>query len=327
MRIYRASGLGGCMRAQIAEQLDYRAISTDKQMESFGREGQIHEDEVAARLGDVSRRQEEVALTLSPSFDVIGHIDGIRDGYLFEVKSMSKDEYGTWLEKRWDKTGLIQRYKWQTSVYMIALGLPMHFVVKCRDNGKIDESYVYQPFYSRQEILARVLAMETFVRKGELPDECDVVNWPCPFYYLHDEAPETYAEDEELDVFAQMYEDERLAVKVATGRQKEARKALDDSMAGRDKVTTEKVKVTYYQSKRRALDVSKMKEELGEDEVERFMKETISKGLRVTIRDEDKGGKDGEGTGGDGTGEGIDKSADGDAGEISSASRLHGESS
>lgn len=287
------------MKAQIAEQLEYRRIESDKLSVVFA-EGDLHEDAVVEKIGNVTFRQHETHLELTPAFDVVGHIDGIYDGkLLLEVKSMSKDAYTTWLDKGWDTPGLVQKYKWQVSAYMLATNLPCYFIVKCRDSGEIDDTIIPEPFYNRSEILARVLEMEVYVRKGELPDACSVSNFPCPFFYLHDEDLESWVEDETLDMLADMYEVERRAVKVAEGRQKEARKALEAGLAGREKVTTEHSKVTIYQTKRRALDVDKMKAELGEDTVEKYYVEKLGKGLRVTIKDDDESGGDTEGTGTD----------------------------
>lgn len=296
MRVYRASALGSCLRAQVATQLDFRAIEDRSgKMDRMSNEGELHEQDVVRQLtqrgGFVSWRQKEVSLGLSPAFDVVGHIDGIYHAepqsveFVLEVKSMSKDAYDEFLAKHWDTPGLVQRYKWQISAYMLSLNLPCYFAVKNRNDGRLHTEILYTPFYTREEIMARVLRMEAMVRKGELPKECDVHMFPCPFFYLHEVVEADVAGDDIIDGLAEMYEDARLEVKIAETKQKEARKALDTAMGERERVVTEKVKVTYYQRKSNVFNVNKAKEALGEDAVKEFMEDRIYKGLRVTVKE------------------------------------------
>jgi hypothetical protein len=285
------------MKAQIAQHLEYRAVDTSKQMENFANEGELHEDDVVRKLKTVTHRQESVSFGISNAFDIVGHIDGIyyddiRDEqFLLEVKSMSKDVWREFTDKGWDTPGHIQRYKWQISVYMLATKLPCYFVAKNRNDGRLHTEIIREPFYTQSEIILRVVIMERAVRKGELPNECDVNNFPCPYFYLEEVDPVDLAEDEILDALAEMYEEARLDVKIAEGRQKEARKALDAGMGDREKVETEKAKVTYYQRKGKKFDLAKAKEELGEEVVEGLMTPTQYKGLRVTIKEDRESGR------------------------------------
>lgn len=297
MRVYRASGLGGCMKAQIAAHLGFTPLSTEKYMEDWAREGELHENEVVERLGDVTDRQLELTWDVLPSVQLQGHVDGVRHGAVFEVKSMSDDVYKAWLKHKWDAPGMVQKYKWQVSSYMMMLNMPLHFVAKNRNNGKIDEEFLDVPPYSKQAIFARIMEMEKWVRRGELPDECSVRNWPCPFVYLEQQLSLELAEDEILDELAQMYEEANLAVKVAETRKKEARKALDVGLGDREKVVTARSKVTYYEVKGSKVDVDKMEED-GID-VDKYRVQTIRKQLRVTVKhepDRDSAGDDGNGT-------------------------------
>jgi hypothetical protein len=298
-RMYRASALGGCLKAQIAEKLNFTAIDTSGKMERFANEGALHEEDVVRRLAIVEDRQREVTLELMPSVVVVGHLDGIfRAGdvshlqmpRVLEVKSMSDDAFKKWKENGWDTAGLVQKYKWQVSVYMLATGLGLYFVVKNRNTGEWSEVLVDEPFYSKQDILSRVLEIEKWVRRGELPEECDVKNFPCPFYYLEQQESLELAEDEALEVVAIMYEECRKQVKAAELRQKEARRALDTALAGREKVTTAKAKVTYYEVKTKKLAVDKMKDD--GVEVDKYYVEVIGKRLRVTVHEDNDEGRD-----------------------------------
>jgi len=297
MRVYRASGLGGCMKAQIAAHLGFTPLSTDRFMENYAREGQLHEDEIVARFGEVTSRQAEVYRQVTPTVRLEGHVDGIRHEAVFEVKSMGDDTYRRWIKDRWNAGGMLEKYKWQLSAYMEMTGLPAHFVAKNRNDGKVSEAFVDVPFYTWPDIMGRILEMEKWVRRGELPDDCDVNNYPCPFYYLEQQLTMELAEDEVLDELAQMYEEASLGVKVAEARKKEARHALDVGLGTREKVVTAKSRVTYYEVKGSKVDISKMEED-GID-VERYKVPTVRKQLRVTVKHEpdgDSGGDDGDGT-------------------------------
>jgi hypothetical protein len=226
--------------------------------------------------------------------------------YVLEVKSMGQSSYDSFIKTSWDTPGLVQKYKWQVSVYMLALGLPCWFVAKNRNTGEIHTEVIDKPFYTQSEVILRVVMMERVVRKGDLPDTCDERVFPCPFFYLHEVEELIFAEDEILDELAEMYEEARLDVKVAEARQKEARKALDAGMGDREKVETDKVKVTYYQRNGTKFDVKKAKETLGEKVVESLMTPTQYKGMRVTIK-EDRGEVEASEPGGDSEGSGTDK--------------------
>jgi hypothetical protein len=287
VRVYRASGLGGCIKAQVAAQLGFTALDTSKKMENMAREGALHEGAVIASLGTVTDMQQEVTIPILRDVRIVGHIDGMWGGGVLEIKSMGKDAFKAWKEKRWETPGLVQKYKWQVSCYMHALNMPLRFIVKCRDSGEIDERYTDEPFYGMDEIMARVLEIEKWVRRGELPDECSVAQYPCPFYYLEQQKSLEIMEDEVLDDLVQMLEDARVAEKAAKARVKAARDSVEESLGDREKVETEKSKVTRYDTKRKSLDADKMKGD-GID-VDKYYVETLYQNVRVTV----KGGKDG----------------------------------
>jgi hypothetical protein len=297
------------MKAQIAEQLGYTKLKGGGLDENLSHEGNLHEDDLAARYG-LTRRQDEVNLELLPSVIVQGHIDGVQDDtfgddeHLIEIKTMGDSSYKVWLDKGWDSPGLIQKYKWQISVYMLATGLPCKLFVKNRNDGKIDSVVIYEPFYTKEEILARVLEMERYVRGDELPESCDVNNFPCPFYYLEEQLSLEVTEDDAIEELAIAYEEAAKEVRAAEAKKREMRKALDTGLVGRERVVTERVRVVYYEDKRDVIDKTKMKE-AGID-VEEFTKQVISKRLRVTVKEDDERGTNTDESGGNGQGEGTD---------------------
>lgn len=186
--IHRASSLGGCLKSQIATALGMKPIPHDEMSALRMGEGQLHEDDVVARLimdgAAVTRQQEEVTLDT-----VVGHIDGvITDDFiggprLLEIKSMGDGPFKAFQAKGWEAGGLIDKYKWQTSVYMHALGMEMLFVTKNRNSGQITEHGVEMPFYSLDQITERVAYIEDHVARGALPDDC-AHDWFCDHKYL-----------------------------------------------------------------------------------------------------------------------------------------------
>ena len=157
------------------------------------------------------------------------------------------------------------------------------FAVKNRNTGKLDLSTVEEPFYSKDQILARVLEIERWVRLGELPDECDVVQYPCPFYYLHAQTTLELTEDDEIEKLGRAYDEARRDVKAAERRRDEVRKALDVGLAGRDRVQTHDVTVAYNDTSREVVDREAMK---GDGVWEKYVKEEKGKVLQVTVMKE-----------------------------------------
>lgn len=312
MRVYRASGLGGCIKAQVAAQLGFRALDTEKKMENMAREGALHEGAVLRRLEEegyeVQDRQREVWLEVLPSVQILGHLDATTydkdNNYIIEVKSMAPDLFREYKEKSWAMPGFMQKYLWQVSCYMHAMpGYVCMFVVKNRSSGEMRVEPVVEPFYTMDQVMARVLEIEKWVRRGELPDECSVSQWPCPYYYLEQQKTLEIMEDAVLDDLCEMLEEARVAEKAAKERVKVARMTIDESLGERDRVETEKNKVTRYDIKRKMLDVEKMK---GDGvEVDKYYRETLSKGVRVTV----KGGTDENEPGGDTGGTATDREA------------------
>lgn len=285
MRIYRASELGGCIKAQVAKQLGFTPLSTERFMSNLAHEGELHEDDLMKKWGAIDR-QKEVTLDVMPSVQVMGHIDGYKPPWLLEVKTMGDEPFKAFKQDRWDTAGLVQKYKWQISVYMLALSRPCKLLAKNRNTGEVLEVDIEVPFYSNGDILRRVVEMERWVRRGELPPECSVSMFPCPFYYLESQLTMEVTEDTVMDELARMYQEASVAVKAAETRKREARKALDQGLAGRERVVTALSKITYYEVKAEKIDFTKMAED-GID-VNKYKVVNIGKRLRVTVKDEGK---------------------------------------
>lgn len=204
--IHRASALGGCLKGQIAAALGEKPIPIDDVSLTRMGEGQLHEDDVIARLmadgHTVTRQQEEVNLDHlamyeedEPSWRVRGHLDGIVNGDPFtpsgprvlEVKSMSDSAFKAFQAKGWHgdwpEASLPDRYRWQVSVYMLATGLEALLVCKNRNSGEIAQHGIETPYYSLDQITERVAYLEDHIQRGVLPDKCPR-SFFCDYKYL-----------------------------------------------------------------------------------------------------------------------------------------------
>lgn len=222
--IHRASGLGGCLKSQIAAALGMKPIPVDEMSALRMGEGQLHEDDVVARLvmdgATVMRQQEEVAITSDGNYGsvplkaevglstwaVLGHIDGVvitdvGGPRLLEIKSMGDSPWKMFQAKRWDTGGLIDKYKWQASIYMHCLNMEMLFVTKNRNSGQITQHGVEMPFYSLDQIAERVSYIEDHVARHDIQGaRCDSTNtWFCLYRdRICDTTPKTVAPESSL---------------------------------------------------------------------------------------------------------------------------------
>lgn len=267
--IYRASSLGGCSKAIIAARLDYDPMDPPESMGQVFAEGNLHETAVidwlkgrAFRVQDV---QLETVIHCPLNCLIIGHIDGVvewsvRSGAtcraVLEVKSMSDAAFKEFSTKRWATSGLIQKYKWQLSAYMVALGLPGMVVVKNRNNGQHLIVEVPEPFYDSSQLVARVVSLEIQARKG-LPESCDNPSYPCPFYYLHEEkAPELVGSaglasqgqpaSPELGLLVAEYQAAKDGLDVAKDRYEINRRKLAETMSGKGTTLVNGCRVQGY---------------------------------------------------------------------------------
>lgn len=219
------------MKALAAERWGYTKMEggTTQSLPLVFHEGDLHEGDVIERMRKegwkIERQQEEVVLQLSGLVRVVGHIDGVgiaeKDGaggmegvrkgeeMLVEVKSMGKEEWEKWMKMKWETPGLVQKYKWQLSCYMIALGKRGVLAVKNRNSGQISYTLLSEPFYPVTKIRTRLNSIEQS-SADTLPD-CDVVDWWCKYKYLHDEEEVgiEVEEDKKLEKLCRAYDKAR----------------------------------------------------------------------------------------------------------------------
>jgi hypothetical protein len=271
---YRASSLGGCSRMLVAHRLGYTPVGYEGPVNQVMAEGELHERDVVERMEKdgvwlVTCQQQTVSLPITSNVSVVGHIDGIATnretggGFLLEIKSMGKDQYEEWTRLQWETPGLIQRYKWQLSAYMVSLSLPGLLAVKNRNNGTLTLTTIPEPFYSLSALKARIIRLEGFVARGELPP-CDTPVFPCPFVYLHDTDEVELIDDTELDELARAYTEVQRKGSVVDVESKGLRDRIRKGVGERRKVeTVGGTKVTVYEARSPRTVNYKMMEEDG----------------------------------------------------------------
>ncbi len=204
MRVYRASSLGYSLEQLVAPHLGYAPLDPPEFLQNAYDEGNRLEPIVLNYLRslewEITGEQTEVEIQIIPGEVIIqGHIDGIAEECVLEVKTMAHAAYLDWVKNGWDsKSPLIEKYKWQASAYMIATGRE-HIMVAW---DKSDEDSIHiqtqaTPFYPVETLANKVLAAEQHIREGTLPEGC--TDWPCPFFYLHadkEQVPVESADDD-----------------------------------------------------------------------------------------------------------------------------------
>lgn len=141
--IIRMSSSGECPRALSAELQGYTPEPAPPWLQTSANEGKWHEQRAKDILTSegylVGNEQQEIKLEF-PSFNLIGHIDGLiidnKESMLLEIKSMSQFEFDRWMRGKWNE---FPGYAAQVSCYMTALGLSttLYYVVN-RNSGYVD---------------------------------------------------------------------------------------------------------------------------------------------------------------------------------------------
>lgn len=170
--MYRISSLGSCPRVLSAVQLGYEPLPEPEFLKLAAREGGRHEQWVVEDLEEegwqITDRQREVKLPF-PSFELVGHIDGIArrngDHRLLEIKSMSRFRYSSFVSAGFAR---FYNYAVQITAYHQAIDLPLLYVAKDRDSGKRLDLLLDSPPLDWNQVYEAVLGVEVAVRKKQL---------------------------------------------------------------------------------------------------------------------------------------------------------------
>lgn len=300
--IYRASGLGYCMKGLVAARKQMTPLPHSDEVLRWMGEGNIHEDpilmEVEKQGYTVSDQQREVEFEVAPGIVVRGHIDGkaaevTTDEYVVDAKAVSKDRYA--LFERTGLSGFVP-WKWQLSVYMLALDLPGMMAVKDRNSGKVLIRTYHDPPFSSGAIKKRVMMVEAAARRpiAQTPCEPNAMTWNCVWRYLHDDTT-TRADSPDPDLLiilgslCSSYDSERAKEK----RAKDAKDALggrivqvmmQSGVGQKESVDSGEFLASYsYRHKPRRLDEGLIAQRLGEPDLTRYEIRELSDNPSPTI--------------------------------------------
>lgn len=247
--IYRASGLGQCIRGLVAERMGVKPmkITHEPTLRVF-HEGHLHEGAIVTDINtageyyiETQEPQEELEFHVRDNIYIRGHIDG--RGYkvgdpqphVFEGKSMSKDVFANWMSCWRNNQFPVDEfygYAMQITIYMNTLWLPALYVAKDRNSGQMDVRVLDKPPMPMDVIFERIDKIEEWAELDSFPF-CDKPRYPCPFYHIHDETNPNAAEvpeaqDDVLAACCKEYETADNLEKQMAARKKLARDRIED---------------------------------------------------------------------------------------------------
>jgi len=198
--IYRASSLMMCDRVFIALLENYTPAAHPDWFQKVLNEGTRMEPKIISMYEEtfdtsVTGSQLPLEMEIVDGVWIRGHIDGMEQGpngdRLFEAKKIRESMWS-----RFKQAGVeyIAHYPWQVSFYMHAMEVGEAVMVGglySPSKDQIEDLYVHtlaNPPIPMKAIVKRIAYLESLVNGGKRVDDvkCNVRQFPCPFYYLHD---------------------------------------------------------------------------------------------------------------------------------------------
>ena len=245
---YRASALGGCLKSLALARQGYDPMPpTAASLELFagGHEAEKKYLESNRYIQDTQR---VIKLQVAGKLWVVGHIDGTQHDRIIEIKSQSDEEFA---KPSIRDSFLWHKYSYQFSAYMLALDMPLWCIRVRRSDREVNREEFYDPPVDLAAIRTRLFNVERLALKEELAKEqCDVVSYPCPFFYTHEDEARELVDDDAALVLAKEVVRAGKAAKIESEKASVARKALLTWMGDKSKVELgEGWKVTTYETK------------------------------------------------------------------------------
>jgi hypothetical protein len=209
--IYRASDIGGCITRLAAARQGQQETEPKEFVQMVFERGNNTEEKFFADHPDLAHyRQMEVTLDITKKISVVGHIDAHANNALIEVKRQADDAWRKWSWDSWTDDPLWVKYSWQISACMWALGWGKDpFDFQCHmwrvdgDTGEESAEEVKQPFWTKEDITARILEVETLAHEDKLV--CTTPDFFCQYQYLHADDKEI-VDDGELERLVDEYQ-------------------------------------------------------------------------------------------------------------------------
>lgn len=268
--VYRASSLGACDGALVRARLGVTGSSPTDVMQTRFDEGNAYEAEVITRgigvdfvqvtdpdhlalhgrlveHGEVPQIETEIAWS---NKIVRCHPDGIvtqgstLQQYVTEAKFFGADLFYDTIRavERDGMLGLGRTRAWQASVEMLSTGLPLLYIIGLKDVVEVDGERVLRgvgevwttefdtPCYSLKDVKARVLEIEGYVARGEMPP-CPVpFDYPCPYWDSHEAVEKVEIDNEVLAAWVDVWRRAKADYEKATEALDFARGAVLEQM-------------------------------------------------------------------------------------------------
>lgn len=304
--IYRASSLGRCIRGLVASRLGITPIPPSDHMQAIFDAGHRSETMIEDKLREagwleLGRQQEIVFMKwMARGIEIRGHIDAVGTDrntkrWLMEYKSFSVDHYEKFKNREMNLVVDYPAYAYQTSIYGLAMNLPVMFVVgKREEDGTISEvttREVPNPLIGLGGVWDRVDEIERLVKKGEYPACAVKKDYPCPFVHIHDEDDVMEVEDEEFDDWAMKWQVANGLEKIYKAEKDMAKEMLtklcDQHGVTGGKINTTRWEITDVVSSSKRLDRGLLSKAFGD--LSAYEKE--SKSRYVKVKERDDGGK------------------------------------
>jgi hypothetical protein len=235
-RVYRASSLGYSLCPLVASHLGYIPVDPPEFIQNAYDEGHRIEPLAIKKLRErgweIADSQSEVGFTVVEGVGVLGHLDGIGGPLdapmgVVEIKCMADAAWKAFDRHGWDAPGLVQKYKWQQSAYLLGSGLNRHYMVAWnKSTEELRIALTDQPFYSLLDIAQKLQLAEDFIEQGLVPDGC--TDYPCPYFYLHEskDAKEVVEADSELETILAAWHEADKRAKIYEGEKKALREEI-----------------------------------------------------------------------------------------------------
>lgn len=113
---------------------------------------------------------------------------GLKDRFVEEAKFLGPDYFNKYMTQG---ITAIPFYAWQLSVEMAVTGLPAVYYTALKDRkddgtvevGEVEVTWYMEPPFSKKVVMARAAEIAKMVKEGDIA-ECDVRQFPCPFYQI-----------------------------------------------------------------------------------------------------------------------------------------------
>lgn len=190
--VYRASEIGGCARALQYATLQYKAEEITPEVHMIFRDGHIHHHAVRELLGKTGTMS-NIEMTISKQykhkgskFTITGTIDGVWNGMVFDVKSISTFRF-KYLDKNFPQD--YTNYVDQIMIYMDILKLTKSFFI-FKDKNSAELKVIYVDFNQKamDAILDRIVEIHKGAKLNKLmPRPFERTDWHCKLcaYRLH----------------------------------------------------------------------------------------------------------------------------------------------